>query len=266
MAVQNLYQRIRKLISRVFTDQEKQLLVNQVENLKNQLQSALEHIVSQNQNAAEISKKLQSEVKENKTLWDQIEYLTTELNKERILREKHICPSEKANFQEAQKLRNNLNKQLEEMQKQLVEQERQQEMMEQRCVENYSKLDMTVAQYSELKKTGKNLKHTHEETDQRHDDTEIEEEKHRNTLLQQKLQEAECIISEQNVILDQIKQEIQLLQQKHHEDTTNVSQLATNFRARVERKECHVFPLNRTAKDLREDSTGLWRWNAPRTC
>lgn len=251
MALQDLYRRIRRLVSRVFTDQERQLLVNEVEKLKNQLQSALEHIVSQNQNAADVSRKLQSEVKENKTLWDQVEYLTTELNKERILREKHVCHHKKADFQEAPKASNNLNKQLEEM--------------EQQGMENHSRLETTAAQCSELRQPSKNLKQVHEETDQRHN-TEIVEEKHRNTLLQQKLQEAECVISEQNVILDQIKQEIKLLQQKHHEETTNVSRPAKSLEAREEREQCQVLPLKHMVKDLLEESTCAWRENAPRTC
>lgn len=251
MALQDLYRRIRRLVSRVFTDQERQLLVNEVEKLKKQLQSALEHIVSQNQNAADVSRKLQSEVKENKTLWDQVEYLTTELNKERILREKHVCHHKKADFQEAPKASNNLNKQLEEM--------------EQQGMENHSRLETTAAQCSELRQPSKNLKQVHEETDQRHN-TEIVEEKHRNTLLQQKLQEAECVISEQNVILDQIKQEIKLLQQKHHEETTNVSRPAKSLEAREEREQCQVLPLKHMVKDLLEESTCAWRENAPRTC
>lgn len=258
MALPDLYRRIRRLVSRVFTDQERHLLVNEVEKLKNQLQSALEHIVSQNQNAADVSRKLQSEVKENKTLWDQVEYLTTELNKERILREKHVCHRKKADFQEAPKASNNLNKQLEEMPK-------QREELEQQGMENRSKLETTAAQWSEVRQPSKNLKQVHEETDQRHD-TEIVEEKHRNTLLQQKLQEAECVISEQNVILDQIKQEIKLLQQKHHEETTNVSRPAKSLEAREEREQYQVLPLKHVVKDLLEESTCAWRENAPRTC
>lgn len=260
MALQDLYRRIRRLVSRVFTDQERQLLVNEVEKLKNQLQSALEHIVSQNQNAADVSRKLQSEAKENKTLWDQVEYLTTELNKERILREKHVCHRKKADFQEAPKASNNLNKQLKE------EMPKQQEELQQQGMENHSKLETTAAQCSEVRQPSKNLKQVHEETDQRHE-TEIVEEKHRNTLLQQKLQEAECVISEQNVILDQIKQEIKLLQQRHHEETTNVFRPAKSLEAREEREQYQVLPLKHVVKDLLEESTQCaWQWNAPRTC
>lgn len=259
MALLNLYERLRRLVLRVFKDQEKQLLATQVEKLKNQLQSALEHIVSQNQKSAEVLKKLQREVKENKTLWDQVEYLTTELNKERTFREKHTCHRKKADFQEAQNVPNNLNKQLEEMQRLLVEHERQQKDLQQPGMENYFTLEMTLAQYSELRQTGKNPEPIQEATNQRHD-TETAEEKQRNTLLQQKLQEAESIISEQNVILDQIKQEIKLLQEKHHEETKNVSQPAKSLEA------SKVLPLQQAVEGLREESKRSWRWSAPRTC
>lgn len=256
---------------RVFTDQEKQLLVTQVEKLKNQLQSTLEHIVSQNQKSAEISKKLQREVKENKTLWDQVEYLTTELNKERIFREKHhVCRREKADFQEALNVQNSLNKQVEETQKQLVEHERQKELQQQQKelqqqqgMENYFTLEMTSAQNSELRLTCENLEQVQEMMDRRPETAE----EHRNTSLQQKLKEAESIISEQNVVLHQIKQEIKLLKQKHREETRNVSQLADRLQARGECKQHQDVPLEHTVKSLREEeSRSLWHWNAPRTC
>lgn len=265
MALQDLYLRIRRLVLRVFTDQEKQLLVTQVEKLRNQLQSTLERIVSQTQKSAEISKKLQREVKENKILWDQVEYLTTELNKERIFREKHTCHREKADNQEAQNVPNNLNKQLEETQKPLVEHEREQKELQQQGMENYSTLEMTLAQCSELVQTCKTLEPVQEETDQRRDN-ETAEEKQQNTLLQQKLQEAESIIREQNVILEQIKREIKLLQQKHHEETKNVSQVDKRLEAREECKQYQVLPLKHTVKGLREESKCPWRRNAPRTC
>lgn len=265
MALQDVSLRIRRLILRVFTDQDKQLLVTQVEKLKNQLQSALEHIVSQNQKWAEISNKLQREVKENKTLWDQVEYLTTELNKERIFREKHVCHREKADSQETQNVPSNHKKQLEDRQKHFAEHERQPNEFQQQVEENYFTLEVTAAQYSELRQTCKNLDPIQEETDKRHD-TENAEEKHRNTLLQQKLQEAERIISEQNVILDQIKQEIKLMQQKHHEETTNASQLAKRLEAREECTQYQVLPLKHTVKGLQKESECLWHWNAPRTC
>lgn len=266
MALQDLYRRIRRLISRAFTDQDKQLLFDQVERLENQLQIALEHIVSQNRNAAEISKKLQSEVKENKTLWDQVEYLTTELNKERVLREKHVCHRPKADCQKDQNVGHNLNKQLEELQKKLVEQERQQQELEQQQrMKTYVKLGTRLAEQSELRQMSKNANQIHEEAEQRRN-TQIAEEIHRNTLLQQKLQEAECIISEQNVILDRIKQEIKLLRQKHHKETTKVSLPAKSLEAREELKQYQVLSLKQTVKDLPEESTSLWHCNAPRTC
>lgn len=265
MALQDLFQQIRRLISRVFIDQEKQLLVTQMEKQKNQLQSALEHIVSQNQKSAEIAKKLQREIKENKTLWDQVEYLTTELNKERLFWEKHVCHREKAALQEAQNDPNNPQKQQAEKRKQPVEYERQQRVLQQQDMESYSIVEMTVAQNSELKQTCENIEPVPEETDQSHD-TAAAEEKHKGTLLRQKLQEAESIISEQNVILDQIKQEIKLLQEKHHEETKNVSQLEKCPEAREECKQFQVLPLQRTIRGLREESRSSWRWNASRTC
>lgn len=253
MALYLFCQRIRTLISRIFMDKEKQSLFNQVERLKTQLKSALEHIVSQDQNVAELSTKLESEIKENKTLWDQVEYLTTELNRERIYREKQMCHREKA--EDAHNVRNHLNKQLEEMQKQLVEQERQQEELEQRGMETYLKLEMKMAQYSELKQACKNLKQIHE-ADQRQN-AEIATEKQRNTMLQQKLQEAEGIINEQNAILDQVKQEIKLLQQKHHERTANTSQLAESLEATEELSHAHQYEtpqLKQAQPDLVEES------------
>lgn len=256
MALYLFCRRIRTLISRIFMDKEKESLFNQVERLKTQLKSALEHIASQDQNVAELSTKLESEIKENKTLWDQVEYLTTELNRERIYREKHLCHREKAEFQDAHNVRNHLNKQLEEMQKQLVEQERQQEELERQGMETYLKLEMKMAQYSELKQACKNLKQIHEETDQRQN-AEIATEKQRNTMLQQKLQEAEGIISEQNTILDQVKQEIKLLQQKHHEQTANTSQLAESLEATEKLSHAHQHKtpqLKQTLPDLAEES------------
>lgn len=260
MAQQDVCQQIRGLVSRVFTDQEKQLLVAQVEKLKGQLQSALEHIVSENQKSAEITKRLQREVKENKTLWDQVEYLTTELNKERIAWEKHACHRQKAALQEPQNAPSHPNKQPQGKQDQLVVQEMQQRELQQQGMESYSMLEMTVTQQS-----SENLEPTPQETDQTRD-IEAAEEKHRSTLLQQKLQEADNIISQQNAILDQIKQEIKLLQQKHREESKNVSRLDRRPEAREECKMYRVLPRQHTVRDLRELPRSSCLWKAPKTC
>lgn len=55
----------------------------QVEELKTQLHQAEQHSLSKEQRIKQLSNKLESETNESKALWDQVEYLTIEHNKER---------------------------------------------------------------------------------------------------------------------------------------------------------------------------------------
>ncbi|KAM7366874.1 hypothetical protein PAMP_014812 [Pampus punctatissimus] len=67
----------------IYYGTEKAKLAEQLEEVNNQLQQEKNHNSSQAKRVSELSTKLESEVKENKCLWDQIEYLTIELHKVR---------------------------------------------------------------------------------------------------------------------------------------------------------------------------------------
>lgn len=81
------YNWMKGLVTRFYQDQEKLLLIKEVEELKTSSQNSLEHIYSQEQKISELSTKLQLETRENTTLWDQIDYLTNELVSERQWRQ-----------------------------------------------------------------------------------------------------------------------------------------------------------------------------------
>lgn len=70
----------RQLIFRIYSWTEKEALVQQVEVLKAQLQKENKHRFFQAQKITELSTNLELEMKENKTLWNQVEYLTNELH------------------------------------------------------------------------------------------------------------------------------------------------------------------------------------------
>ncbi|XP_069562046.1 trichohyalin-like [Brachyistius frenatus] len=132
---------------------EKEALLQQVEELKAELQRAEEHDVSQEKNLTELSNNLKSETKENKELWDQIEYLNVELHKEKtwIKEQRHLFRKERAKFFNEQKLRIKLGKELEETKKQLVHERRQVEELKaelQRAEEHHVSQEKSLTELS----------------------------------------------------------------------------------------------------------------------
>ncbi|XP_044217997.1 interaptin-like [Thunnus albacares] len=130
LSVMDSYNWARQQISSIFSGTEQEALIKQVEELKAQIQKAQEHISSQEQKATELSISLKSEMSENECLWDQVEYLTNKLHRERTRRqqESDLFKKERARCFEEKTLRRQLGQQLEEAKKQLVDQKSQEEL------------------------------------------------------------------------------------------------------------------------------------------
>lgn len=77
----------------------------------------MEQVFSQEQRITELCIKLESESKENKTFCDQVEFLTTELQKEKHCRKQHVDLYWTERALEEYALRNQLCQELEEMQR-----------------------------------------------------------------------------------------------------------------------------------------------------
>lgn len=123
------YSWARQQISSIFSGTENETL-KQVEELKALLQKTQEDISSQEQMAKQLSTSLEIEVSENQTLWDQVEYLTTELHRERTWREQlaKMFQKEREKCIEEQTLRRELGHQLEETKQQLADQKGQEKL------------------------------------------------------------------------------------------------------------------------------------------
>ncbi|KAE8296790.1 hypothetical protein D5F01_LYC05554 [Larimichthys crocea] len=80
----------RYAISSVLGRDQMEALARQLEEMKSQLQRAEENGSFQERKVRELSGNLEHETTENKTLWDQVQYLTNELGKERDGRKRHV--------------------------------------------------------------------------------------------------------------------------------------------------------------------------------
>ncbi|KAM7388234.1 hypothetical protein PAMP_024425 [Pampus punctatissimus] len=111
--VMGAYNWARHQISSIFSGTEKEALIKQVEELKAQLQKAHDCISSQEQKATQLAKKLQLEVSENESLWNQVAYLTNKLHREKNWRQQQ-SKKESTKYFEEQTLRRQYCQQLEE--------------------------------------------------------------------------------------------------------------------------------------------------------
>ncbi|TKS73971.1 hypothetical protein D9C73_008052 [Collichthys lucidus] len=80
----------RCAISSVLGRDQMGALARQLEEMKSQLQRAEENGSFQERKVRELSENLEHETTENRTLWDQVQYLTNELRKERDGRKRHV--------------------------------------------------------------------------------------------------------------------------------------------------------------------------------
>lgn len=133
------------LISRYFSRKQVEVLDAQVEDLTTQLRKIGKNSSSLEQCIKELSAKLDSEASKNKTLWDQVDYLTSELHTER----KWSKQLEEHGKNESS-LNAKLANQLQETERQLAKQMRTRELLEQRWCEAKRELKDLSAAYSEL--------------------------------------------------------------------------------------------------------------------
>ncbi|KAG8013856.1 hypothetical protein GBF38_016062 [Nibea albiflora] len=77
-------------VSTVLGRDQMDALAKQTEEMKSQLQRAEDNGTFQERKVKELSENLEHETTENRTLWDQVEYLTNELAKERDGRKRHV--------------------------------------------------------------------------------------------------------------------------------------------------------------------------------
>lgn len=180
MAVQEAFKWARDLVSSLCKDAERQSHVIQVDELKTQFQIAVEHISCLEQKITELSTKLESETKENRKLWDQVEYLTIQLHKEKNCRKKqtHL-------YQKERTLRIQLDKQLEEAQEQLDQQKSRKEYV---CREAQREINRQTALCRDGNKAFDKVDVKCEQNERSYD-AEIKAENERNATLQQKHQE-----------------------------------------------------------------------------
>ncbi|KAF0043696.1 hypothetical protein F2P81_005033 [Scophthalmus maximus] len=143
---------------------KKECLVKELEELKTQLQRTEKQSSSQEQRVYELHTILESETCENKKLWDQVEYLTCELQRQRELR-----------FQ--------LDRQLEETQKQLACQTRQQELVNRQRKTTQKELDGLTVSYEKLHRAYDTIYDAYRRIQHRNG-THLRAERHRNITLQ----------------------------------------------------------------------------------
>lgn len=99
-----------------------------MEELKAQFQRAEVHSLFQEQKVTELSTNLESQVNENKSLWNQVEYLTNKLHRSQQQRDLFYTERATKCFEE-QTLKLKLDQQLEETKIQLAHQRSQEELM-----------------------------------------------------------------------------------------------------------------------------------------
>ncbi|XP_042246915.1 centrosomal protein of 128 kDa-like [Thunnus maccoyii] len=151
-AVLGSYNWTRDLISNIYSGTERMNLVEQVEELKTQLQMANEHNISQEKKVTDLCTSLASEVEENKTLWDQIEYLTNELHKERDWRQQQtrLCQTERAKAGQEYTQKIQLTKKLEESEKELAQQKSKEALLVLKEKQLRAEFDTLTASYNKL--------------------------------------------------------------------------------------------------------------------
>lgn len=221
-SVLGTYNWARQLIFRIFSGTEKEALLKQVEELKAQLQKAEDHSFFQEQKVTELSTNLESEVNENESLWNQVEYLTNELNRTKTWtqQQSNLFRKERAQCFKEQTLRIQLGQQLEETKKQLAHQKSQEELLVNKEKETRSELET--------------LKVSCQEIHQRYE-TELRAEKQKSYTLQQQLEtenkshaervseyheQIQRLKAEQGALQQKVEQEIKLLQQDASERET----------------------------------------------
>ncbi len=217
----------RDLVFSFFSGTEKEALVKQVEDLKTQLQRAEEHSSSQEHRVNQLSTNLESETNENQTLWDQVEYLTNELHKERQMRRQqtHLCQKERAMGYEQYNLRLRLGQQLEEMERQLAHQKSQEELLVCKERETRTELEKLTVSYNELHHAYNNLQHAYSEIQQRYD-SDLKAEKQMNVTLQHQIQTEANTVSGYKELLQSMKYEQDALCQKMEQDAKLLQQEA----------------------------------------
>lgn len=137
------YRRARQQISSIFSKTENEAL-KEVEELNVLLQKTQEDIYSQEQKMKQLCFSLEIEVSENQTLWDQVEYLTNELQRERTWREQFakLFIREREKCIEEQIMRRELGLQLEETKKCLADQRSQEKLFTSNVMEEEWKTEL----------------------------------------------------------------------------------------------------------------------------
>lgn len=133
------------VISSYYSNKQTEALHTPAEEVTTQLRKVEENALSLEQRVTELSTRLYTEVSENKSLWEQVEYLTCELRDERKWSkqlEEH-CKSESL-------LNVKLENQLLDTERQLAEQSRKRALLGQRWVQAERELEDLIFAYDEL--------------------------------------------------------------------------------------------------------------------
>ncbi len=222
VSVLGTYNWARQLIFSIFSATKKETLLKEVEELKAQLQRAEERSFFQEQKVTELSTNLESEVNENESLWNQVEYLTGELHraKAQTQQQSNLFCEERAKCFEEQTLRIQLGEQLEETKQQLAHQKIQEDVLVNKEKETRSELET--------------LKVSCQEIHQRYE-TELMAEKQKSDTLQQQLatekksraereseyqEQIQRLKAQQDALQQKVEQELKLLQQGGSERET----------------------------------------------
>ncbi len=179
------------------------MLLKEIEELREELKKEREYSSTHKQHIAELSENLEYEAEENKTLWDQVEYLTQDHNKAKVLakEQNEELRKERAKGLELERERIIAGRELEELKVQLETMKNVEENLRKKEKETRSELETLKVSFQDLK----------EECE-----VELQAAKMRTETFQQQLEFQEIIErlkAEQEAYKQSMEQNFRLLQQ-----------------------------------------------------
>eukprot|EP00064_Thunnus_orientalis_P012489 superscaffoldBa00001923_g12524 len=235
---------------------------------------ANEHNISQEKKVTDLCTSLASEVEENKTLWDQIEYLTNELHKERGWRQQQtrLCQTERAKAGQEYTQKIQLTKKLEESEKELAQQKSKEALLVLKEKQLRAEFDTLTASYNELYQEYSNVYHAYSyltaEKEKSHSlqqqlETQIADNSNKTSEYKKQFQrmkveqEALCLKME-NVTTVAAEKERSLCEELDdlkihlHQETSTILELVAKLKAEEEEKQAlqkQIIPIIEDFKD-----------------
>ncbi len=196
---------------------EQKALLEQIEQLKAELQQVRKDNFSQEKKEKELSEDLDAEKSENQTLWDQVEYLTREVTKHKdgLKQYANEVQKEVAKCLKEETLKNKYARELEEVKKQLDHHKSQEELLLKKEEQAKNELEALRASFQDIQEKYQSY---------------LLAEKPRNEKLQLQLdfqRTVQRLKAEQDAFKLEMEQKVKLLQQ-------NASERETSFHREME--------------------------------